>query len=481
MLEIDILPSMPTIFKDIVTTFKKKHKRASVKMILAIAISNFSFMITSKRVQYKEYEKLGFPNLYTIIFAPSGCGKDSVTNDLKDFVFTDFKAWFIENAKIYKDKAERKIKDIAEKEFTGAKQEKQKQAYIREQISKIRNMVFEMNNGTAEGFFEEAKVRSIAEFGAMYIKMTEFAKYYINSSPSDKQFFDMFFKAFDGIVQSKSIRGNNREEDITGVPVNCLLMTDISMFQDVRAKKDFKRELDTGFARRSIIVFSMREKYEVNNDIDIILKAEEEFYIEVKIINQKVNEIFKEIKCNEKYIMPYDTLVERTKYKNKLAELANETEDDLLVKEILDRELKVVKLSTIFAICNHKEKIITVEDFKQAKNVVEYLSSDFKVFVNYKPKFNDKHDNLFNFFLENIDKKFSRMEIRNIAKQFGFTQKNFKEDLDNAINFIREIAHESGYHLFEEEHNNNTGMKYWLSRKTRDEDLSHTPLSQIIS
>ena len=250
MIENDITPSMPVIFTDIVSTFKKKHKRASIKMILAIAISNFSFMLTSKRVQYKEQEKLGFPNFYTIIFAPSGCGKDSVSNDFKEYVFKDFNAWFVENAQKYKHEAEEKIRKTAEKQFAGAKQEKQKQAYIREQILKIRNMVLEMNNGTAEGFFEEAKVRSIADFGAIYIKITEFAKYYINSSPSDKQFFDMFFKAFDGIIQSKSIKGNNREEDVTGVPVNCLLMTDISMFQDIKSKKDFMRELDTGFARR---------------------------------------------------------------------------------------------------------------------------------------------------------------------------------------------------------------------------------------
>lgn len=53
------LPPMPAIVKDIVTTFKKKHKKANTKMILAMTLSNIAFMITSKRIltDFAEFTK----------------------------------------------------------------------------------------------------------------------------------------------------------------------------------------------------------------------------------------------------------------------------------------------------------------------------------------------------------------------------------------------------------------------------------------
>lgn len=474
------LPPMPAIVKDIVTTFKKKHKKANTKMILAMTLSNIAFMITSKRIKYQELGKIGFPNMYVIIFAPSGCGKDSITNDLRDYLFTDFENWFKNEAETYRNNQIQKINEKADKDFSEGKQVKQKQAFIREQISKIRNLVLEMDNGTAEGFYEEGKARFIAGIGAIYIKMTEFAKYYANSSPSDKQFFDMLYKAFDGIIHSKSIKGNNRDENITGVPVNCLLMTDISMFDDTMIRKIFNKDLNTGFARRAFVIYVKRKPYIINDDIDAFLKEEKEFYEETKILSKKINNIFSSICKNTIYTMPYETLSERTKYSNKLAELVNNTEDDILAKEISDRELKAVKLSTIFAVLNKRDKIITVEDFKQAEGVIEYLSGDFKEFIKYKPKYNDKYDELYNFFLENINTTFAKTKLINMSNNFGFTKREFRKEFDDVISLIAGKADEQGYNLLSRPFNHNSGMEYWLTKKIDDKELNHSTLSEII-
>ena len=475
------LPPMPAIVKDIVRTFKKKHKKANTKMILAMALSNISFMITSKRVKYKESGKKGFPNMYVIIFAPSGCGKDSISNDLRNYLFTGFEKWFKTEAETYRNNQIQKINEKADKNFPEGKQIKQKQAYIREQTAKIRNLVLEMDSGTAEGFYEEAKARFIAEAGAIYIKMTEFAKYYANSSPSDKQFFDMLFKAFDGIIQSKSIKGNNRDENIIGVPVNCLLMTDISMFDDTFIRKNFNKELNTGFARRAFIIYVKRKSYEINDDIDVILKEENEFYKETKILSKNINDIFTSIEKNTIYKMPYETLSERTRYSNKLTKLANNTEDDILAKEIADRELKAVKLATIFAVLNKRDKTVTVEDFKQAEGVIEYLSGDFKEFIKYKPKYNDKYDELYNFFLENINQTFAKTKLINMSNNFGFTKREFRKEFDDVISLVAGKADEKGYNLLSRPFNHNSGMEYWLTKKIEDNELKHSSLSEIIS
>lgn len=50
-----------------------------------------------------------------------------------------------------------------------------KNAFINDEKSKIRELVFEVNNGTPEGLFEEAKVRSKYNLGAIFIEITEFS------------------------------------------------------------------------------------------------------------------------------------------------------------------------------------------------------------------------------------------------------------------------------------------------------------------
>lgn len=310
--------------------------------------------------------------------------------------------------------------------------------------------------------------------------MTEFAKYYANSSPSDKQFFDMLCKAFDAIIHSKSIKGNNRDENIIGVPVNCLLMTDISMFADSIIRKNFNKELNTGFARRAFVIYVKRKPYEINDDIDTFLKEEKEFYEETEILSEKINNIFSSIGKNTIYTMPYETLSERTKYSNKLAELVNNTEDDILAKEISDRELKAVKLATIFAVLNKRDKIVTVEDFKQAEDVIEYLSGDFKEFIKYKPKYNDKYDELYNFFLENMNTTFAKTKLINMSNNFGFTKREFRKEFDDVISLIAGKADEQGYNLLSRPFNHNSGMEYWLSKKIDDNELNHSSLSEII-
>lgn len=178
--------------------------------------------------------------------------------------------------------------------------------------------------------------------------------------------------------------------------------------------------------------------------------------------------------------MPYETLSERTRYSNKLAELVNNTEDDILAKEISDRELKAVKLSTIFAVLNKRDKIITVEDFKQAESVIEYLSGDFKEFIKYKPKYNDKYDELYNFFLENVNIAFAKTKLINMSNNFGFTRKEFRNEFDDVISLIAGKADEQGYNLLSRPFHHNSGMEYWLTKKIDDKELNHSTLSEII-
>lgn len=477
------LPEMPDIFRKMVILLMKRHRKASTGMILNMVICKTAFALCSKRIKYREIKNTGFPNWYTIIFAPSGCGKDRINDDLDKYFFKNFRLWFDQKAIDWYNEQVRKIESIAEDLFQDTKShsETKKKAFIKDAKEKIRPLVFEVYNGTAEGIFEEAKVRSKSDIGAILITITEFSKYFLNSKTEDKQFFSFLLIAYGGKFPSKCTKGDKRENDIIGVPLNCLLMCDYSLFEHPKAKQDLMLELQTGFARRAIITFIPHIVFENDFDAETSLKNDYIFFEQASFINEEFISIFSSIQDHIEYNMPDDVLLFLKKYKYKLEQEANTTENELLRKEILDRELKTIKLATIFAPFNHSEKIITLTDVKQAISVIEYLSKDFRMFVGHKPKRMDKYDELFNFFLENLDKKFNRMHIREKAKQFGFTLKNFKEDLNNALVFVKELANESGYNLFEEPYNNNTGMYYWLSKKVNDDELVHCSLNKLVS
>ena len=310
--------------------------------------------------------------------------------------------------------------------------------------------------------------------------MTEFSKYFLNSKTEDKQFFSLLLIAYGGKYPSKCTKRDKREKDIVGVPLNCLLMCDISLFEPIKARQELMLELQTGFARRAMITFIPRIRLPEDTDVRKSLEDNKAFYANADVINEEFIKKFSQIDDYSIYDMPEEVLLYMKEYEKTLNMQANETENELLKKEILDRELKSIKLATIFAAFNHMEKVITIEDMKQAVDVIEYLSKDFKAFVNYKPKHIDKYDELYNFFLENENKRFTKMQIIKNAQSFGFSQRKLNDDFENAIDFIKNYADDAGYNLLSEPCNHNSGIKYWLSKKPADDKIGHKPLDAII-
>lgn len=476
------LPEMPDIFREMVILLSNKHRKATPSMILNMVICKTAFALTSKRVQYKEIEKLGFPNWYTVIFAYSGCGKDRIDEDLDNYFFKNFRLWFDTKAQEWYEQQVRCIENIADDMFNSDKASdlSKKKAYITQEKSKIRELVFEVYNGTPEGIFEEAKIRSKYKLGAIFVKMTEFAKYFLNSKTEDKQFFSLLLIAYGGKYPSKCTKNDKREKDIIGVPLNCLLMCDISLFEPPKARQELMLELQTGFARRSMITFIPRIKLLNNIDVKQALEDDKNFYKNADIINEEFIKIFSRIDDYSIYDMPEEVILHIKEYEKELNILANETDNELLRKEILDRQLKSIKLATIFAAFSHSEKIITMTDIKQAIGVIEYLSKDFKAFVNHKPRHIDKYDELFNFFLENENKHFTKMQIIKKAQLFGFSQRKLSDDFENAIDFIINYADDAGYNFLSRPCNHNSGMEYWLSKKIDDNEIGHKTLTNII-
>lgn len=62
------------ILERIYLVLKEKFPNLSKNAIYGILLSKIAQILTSRRIQYKELEKTGIPNFYTIAFVPSGGG-----------------------------------------------------------------------------------------------------------------------------------------------------------------------------------------------------------------------------------------------------------------------------------------------------------------------------------------------------------------------------------------------------------------------
>lgn len=466
------LPSMPQIVLKILKLFMSKHTKATPEMILNMLISKLAFAMTTKRIQYKEIEKPGFPNWYALIFAVSGCGKDSICNELDNLIFKNFYLWLNDKAEDYNNQQIEKIKETVSNKFKGDKYEQKREAQINNEIEKIRPFVPEVYNGTAEGIFEEAKVRSIADFGSIFIKMSEFSKYFLNSKTEDKQFFSLLFIAYEGKFPSKCTKGDKREKDIIGVPLNCLLMCDPSLFDQQKARQDLLLDLHTGFARRAVCSFVPKIKLDIDNNIENTLDKEKAFFEQANKLNEEFFKTFIRIENKAIYKLSDKAFFRLREYRNQLYEKANNIENELLRKQLLDLELTSLKLSTLYAALNHIDKVINFEDMEQAISTVEFLSKDFEVFLKYKPKFDDGYDRIFNFFVNNLNKVFKKTELTHIYfKEFGYSRKAFRREINEIFDTLVEIAPTKGY-FFKIENGSKNSTLYSLHKMPENKPLN---------
>ena len=216
--DVQLLENIPSILKDMILLLRQKHVDIPINCILNVLIVKLAHIITSKRVQYKNVNELGFPNWYAIVFMDSGIGKDYLVKDLDRLIFNNFGLWFDSKVELYKRQEEKLIEEKANKEFGKPKEEQKKNAFIQAEKAKIRNIFKEVSAGTKEGFYSDAEALSIANFGSIFLKISELGNYLSNLNTESKAFFECLFDAYEGTIKSKSLKGENRKADLLNIP-----------------------------------------------------------------------------------------------------------------------------------------------------------------------------------------------------------------------------------------------------------------------
>lgn len=461
--EQDILDNMPEILKDTTLLLKRMHINTSLNCILNVLLSKTAQMLTSKRIYLKEVENHIIPNWYAIVFMPSGSGKDRLTKDLDTLIFNKFHNWFATSAQNYKLNKENEINRIAQGKYPDSKDEKLRNAFINNEREKIRNIVIEMQDGTQEGFYSDAKTFANTDFGSLFLKISEFGLYLKSTNTEKEQFLNCLYNAYDGKVISKCIKGSQREPDIENLPLNVLLYSDYTLFKkDI--KDIFNTLMMTGLNRRAVISF----KADTDRKPTIFsYEDKRKFFDDAAKISDAMNNIFQTVDKKTCYILSKQTndniLNQYIKYLNNIY---NSTENQILKAEVLSREFKALKLSCIYACLNHpKNSIIDNNDLIQAIYTIQGLSGDLKTFIDYKPQKKDKYDAFYNFLKENIQNEYTKLQLIREFMKFGYSREKIRTNFDEIINILKEIASTDDFILIEQKINNNSGTKYYLRKK----------------
>ena len=469
----DCTCNMPVILQELANTYQARFPNTSLEFTTNTILAKTFQMFTGKRIVLNKAGTIIIPNWYALIFAPSGYGKDRLVDSLDKNVFKDYSLWFKEKAKEYRNNEIERIKSIASEKY--GDNEKTKNTFIETETSKIRNIVIDMSVGTQEGLYADCKAFSNASFGSAFVHIRELGNYMQATSTEREQFLNCLFEAYDGKIIAKCIKNEARGENIEDVPVNALLYSDFTLFQ-TQLKTTFSNLLNTGLNRRSVITFQTLNKLIFD---DITSEKEQEFNNKFQELGKKLFSVFCKVKPNSCYVLEACAQnITLNNYKRDLIEQVNNTEAAGIRTELLSREMKALKLSCLFAAINHPEElVINQHDVQQAISTVEYLSSDFKEFVNFRPKTKDICDNLFDFILEkqNNEEITKTKLIYQYYKYFGISRKRFKDEFEENISIIKEIAKSKGFVLIEQSINNNSGTKYYLQslNNISDESIPH--------
>ena len=89
---------LPTILLEIINLFKIIHPNVPERVALNLLISKVAHMVTCKRITFDESGVINIPNWYSMIFMPSGSGKDIIVRDFDKFIFAKFLEWYNQQA-----------------------------------------------------------------------------------------------------------------------------------------------------------------------------------------------------------------------------------------------------------------------------------------------------------------------------------------------------------------------------------------------
>lgn len=467
------LQKIPALHREILTNFLiPLNPDSSITCSLNILNSKFAQMATYRKIRFKEsqFSSEKIISYYGINFVPSGGGKDKIVNELDKCVFVKFKNYFNERAQDILRDNETEIDRVALLKYSEPKKAKE---YADKQKEKLRNLRYEIKDGTPEGLYSDCLNIQSSPNGSLFVRIPELGLYFKNPSPAQQQFINMIIELYEGEVSIKSTKQENKSKEIENVHCNCLFYSDITLLLKGSGKSYSDDTFEAGLIRRAFVSHQPAKALTINYDPDIEAETNDRAYkYAFDNLQEKIFKTFMAIPQNAVYQLSKETRKILHEYKCYNKERYNssfDSTDSIALKELQGRFWKCLKLAGIIAAWEHpQERVIKKQDILYAVYMTELFAMDLQQFFKAKPK--TDIDELFFFLAENKDKWVTKGEIK--AK--GITAQNkFSNWFDENLAFVQEIAEKKGLIIVHEKFGHNkTGDRYMLKNNYIGQELS---------
>lgn len=459
------------MIEDITKIIKAYSPESPEDMIRLVALTYMSQMLCYFRVSIplqKGSESI-YPNIFSVVIADSGVGKDRTSFLVKEQIFQPFDFEVTRQAEAHHARHNAEVeKYIAENSLEGSNAEK----YRKENQSRsIAN--YSPRGGTEQGFFDMAMVMMEARMGAIMIRDSEFADTII-SSKEDKQLLISYMKlAYDnGNIDGTLLRGSRDNRQVKRVPHTALLMTAPYRIQDNDGKRKFETILTTGYARRSHVCYP---DFDDMDQVEALMERQEELIEEAQEIKEKIHNKIKKI--IEKYTLDTNGVIrvsdEARSYFNKLKikDLRAKRESKGTIDKIVNGEtaLKVLKTAGVIAAMELHDEIL-LEDIEKAEEITRLYNSQLLKMLNTGQESNEiKIANK----LINTGLMYTTTQIKDVISMKTENKSLWLKR--EGWELVEEVLFEQGYLLVTEKYSRN-GKKYG-AKKIEEVDSSKVRMS----
>jgi hypothetical protein len=440
--------------------------------LINILNTKLAQMVSFKRIRLKQTTnaKPKIINYYGLAFVPSGMGKDHTVDVIDDYLFTNFKSYFLQMEENLLSNQKKEIEKEARLKFPTS--EKRQSDYIEKAIKMVRSLPFEIKDGTPEGLNAGCLSYQKAGFGSVFVKIPELARYVKNPTQQQEHFLNVLMELYEGSASAKITKMETEMQSVSEIPCNCLFYSDSTELLSGSAQQFLSGIFDTALARRANITYQPLQAISIIND-----PFEEEEMMDnayrygKEILKDKIFNIFTGLSQNAEFELTKEARLILHEYKQYNTDRYNgmlKTADDKLLKEINGRTWKTLKLAGLISAIEHpKTLLIEAQDVLYSIYQSELFAIDMQRFFKAKPKSDD--DKLFAFLLENKNNWITKNEIRN---QNFVSKNNFKRWFDEVLEYINQMAEDRGYMLKEESYYNNSGTRYKLVENNLSKELS---------
>lgn len=420
------------------------HGNAKLSALLLNLYMHVSQIMCFNRitVERNNMEK-EFPMLYGMYFAGSGTYKDRPQEILDSL-----------SKKIYDTQGDLKkqrydaLHDAmlfeAEKEKTpSAKAEYKK----RNEIRWFKNT---MNGGTYQGLQTDRMACQKYCFGHIHFKHSEFLDALKGTDP---KIMDILSKAKEiynkGDSMSETLKTQQINDHVTNVPFTMMIHGSIAeLYENEALNARLKGLLNTGFAKRSFVIFSDSRAR------NILSYEEERNFLEVMQENKErceqiLFDVYKYSRFTNTFHpghldddapllfrtmeTPEETREMIHAYKNQCTEKANNLTEQAKQYDLYDRSWRAFRLAACIAMIEHPKNLtVTVQDYDYAIYLSELWGREFFAFLGNNGE--TEADKFYNHILDNPGT--TKTELRNMIPRGNRMNSRYLEELMNQINDI---------------------------------------------